>query len=139
MVWDDELHLRDGSGLRRRHQPKQLIDGDRKIADAHGRRMKDRIGDGSSRAYNTNLADAFHSEGVEMRLPLVDEDDLNVMYIGIHRHMILGKIVIDEMAISVANHTLRDEAVPTDSNPSDTAANAVIEKVFIISASCYSS
>ena len=68
--------------------------------------MIDRVGDGSSSADDADLADTLHPKGIEMRLHLVDEDHVDVMDIGIHRHMILGEIVIDETAIAVVDHGL---------------------------------
>src|SRR5262249_24269317 len=68
----------------------QIIDPDAEATDADARRMPDRIGHGSGRAGDADLADALDAEHVHMRIDLVDGERLHVRDVGIHRHMVFA-------------------------------------------------
>src|SRR6476646_9173319 len=72
--------------------PEHLVDGNWQVANAFAGGMIDGIGDGSGYSDNTDLAHALDSERVDDVVRLIDEDDLDVLYVGVHRHMILGDV-----------------------------------------------
>src|SRR5208283_374139 len=67
--------------------------------------MVDRVRNRRRNADNADLAEPLDAERIAV-VWLVDEDDPDVMYIGIYRHMILGEIAVHETAISVVDHAL---------------------------------
>ena len=83
-----------------------LVDGNGEIADAHAGRMKSCIGDGGRRADDTDLTHPFHTKRIEILLAFVDENDLDMRHVGMHRHVILGEVVIDDAAIAVIDNRL---------------------------------
>src|SRR6266536_2137873 len=85
----------------------QFFDPDRQLADANAKRMVDGIGDGSGRAHVGELADALHAGWIDFAVLLRDEDDFDLVDIGVHGNEIVGQIVVDVarpgFAISVAS------------------------------------
>ena len=69
-------------------------------------RVEYRIGDRRRCADDADLADALDAQRVEMSLALVDENHLDVVHVGIHRHMIFGEVVVDGAAVTVVDHRL---------------------------------
>jgi hypothetical protein len=60
-----------GSGA---YAPQQLIDGDRQIANALSGGVIDRIGDRRGGSDDSDLADAFDPEWIDLVVCLIDED-----------------------------------------------------------------
>src|SRR5436190_24317467 len=72
--------------------PLQLVEGDRQVAHAFSGRVIDRVGYRRRDTDDSDLADAFDAERIDDVVRLVDEDHLDVVYVGVHRHMILGDV-----------------------------------------------
>ena len=53
--------------------------------------MIDRVGDGGRDTDNADLAHAFDAERIETCL-LLDEDDVDVVHVGVHRHVVSAKL-----------------------------------------------
>ena len=58
--------------------------------------MIDRIGDRRRGPHDADLAYAFDAERIDLVILLLNEDHVDRMYVGIHRHVILGKTMIHE-------------------------------------------
>src|SRR5690242_17829984 len=65
-----------------------------------------RVGNSGSSADNADLPYPFYAERIEMRLALLDEDHVDVMDVGVNRHMVLGEIMIDDASVAVIDHRL---------------------------------
>ena len=66
---------------------------DRQIAHALAGGVIDRIRDRRRGADDADLADAFDAERIDLVVLLLDEDHVDCVYVGIHRHVIVGEIV----------------------------------------------
>jgi hypothetical protein len=60
--------------------------------------MIDGVGDGGRNSDNSNLAHAFDSHRVDLAARLFDEDNLDVVHVGMHRHMVLGNVRVHHAA-----------------------------------------
>ena len=54
--------------------------------------MMDGIGDRGRDADDADLAQALDAKAIDAVVRLVDEDDLNIVYVGIHGHMVFGDV-----------------------------------------------
>ena len=87
-------HLRQGRARRRRRQavsPQELIEGDRQVADADARCMRDGIGNGGSGTNNPQFTNALCPHRVDMRIVLVNPGDVGSIDIGMGGNMVLRK------------------------------------------------
>src|SRR5262245_49295988 len=85
---------------RPRRMSDKLLHPDRQVADALARRMEDRIGDCSGGADIAQFTKAFDARRVHLVVLLGQEEDVDLVDIGIHRHQIVGEIVIDVAGIA---------------------------------------
>ena len=76
----------------------QFIERDRQIAHAFAGRVIDRIGDRRGDADNADFADALDAERIDQVVRLVDEDDLDIVHIGIHGHVVFGDVGVHDAA-----------------------------------------
>ena len=58
--------------------------------------MPDSVGDSTRRAGDADIADALNAKRVYFVILLFDEDDLDIVYVGIHRHVILGNVGVHD-------------------------------------------
>ena len=65
----------------------------------------DRIGDRGGDTDDADLAQALHAEPVAV-VRLLDENHLDVVYVGVHRHMILGDVGVHDAAEPVIDQRL---------------------------------
>ena len=82
----------------RRWRPLQFVQRDRQVAHALAGRVIDRIGDRRRDPDDADLADALDAERIDDRVRLVDEDHLDVVDVGVHRHVVFGEIGIHDPA-----------------------------------------
>ena len=61
--------------------------------------MENSIPDGRGRSDDSNLAHSFYADWIHDRIVLLDKNDLDVVYVGIDRNVILGEIVIHDAAV----------------------------------------
>jgi len=78
-----------------------LIERDRQVAHPHAGRVVDGIGDRCRDPHDPDLAESFHPERVDQGIRFVDEDHLDVVDVGVNRHMVLGDVVVDDPAKAV--------------------------------------
>src|SRR5262245_28112371 len=81
--------------------------------------MMDGVGDGGPNSDNSNLAHALDSHQVNLAVRLFDEDGLDVVHVGMHRHMVLGNVRVHHAAEVVVDQRLFVEghADPPDHAP----------------------
>ena len=84
----------------------ELIDGDRQIADALSSSMINGIGDRRRGFDDSDLANAFDFERIDLVVFLIDEDHVDRMHIRVYRHVIIGKIVSHKTAESIIGQRL---------------------------------
>jgi hypothetical protein len=70
--------------LQVRTSPLQLVQRDRQVAHALAGGVIDRVGDRRRDPDDADLANALDSERIDDRVRLLDEDHLDVVYVGIH-------------------------------------------------------
>src|SRR5882724_13193116 len=58
--------------------------------------MEHRVGDRRRSSYRYHLSHALGAQGIELRVGLVDEVDLEIPDVPVHRHLILGDVVVEE-------------------------------------------
>ena len=56
--------------------------------------MEDSIGDSRRSSNNADLAYAFDAKRIDPLVDLLDKNDVNVMDVGVHRHMIFAEVWI---------------------------------------------
>src|SRR5207245_3648327 len=78
-----------------------LVERDRQVAHALSRRMIDRVGDRSRHADNADLAEALDAERIDDLVRLLDEDDVDVVHIGIHGHVVFGNVGVHDASEAV--------------------------------------
>src|SRR6516164_4178151 len=76
----------------------QLVERNRQIPYAFARRVINRVCNRSRHADNADLAEPLDAERIDGVVRLVDEDDLDVVHVGVHRDMIIGDVGIDDAA-----------------------------------------
>src|SRR6267378_6336676 len=76
----------------------QLLEGDRKAADANPGRVPHSIGDRPGRARNADLTDAFDAERIHVRVGLINQDGLERRHVSVNRHVILGQVRVHDPA-----------------------------------------
>src|SRR4051812_14660768 len=84
----------------------QLINGDRQVPNALSGRVINRVGNGGCDADDADLPDALDAERIDGFVPLVDEDDLDVVHVCVHRDMILGDVGVHDAAEAVIDERL---------------------------------
>ena len=84
----------------------ELIDGDRQIADALSSGMINGIGDRRRGSDDSDFADAFDSERIDLVVLFIDENHVDRMHIRVYRHVIIGKIVSHKTAESMIGQRL---------------------------------
>jgi len=67
---------------------------------------------GSRNSDNSNLAYAFDSERIDSAIRFFNEDDLDVVHVGIHRHMVLGNVRVHYATEGVVDQRLSWRAMP---------------------------
>ena len=81
--------------------PHELVDQDRKAPHAVSRCVSDGVRHRAGRSRDADFADALDAEHVHMRIVLVDHERLHMRHVGIHGHMIVGEVGIDDPARAV--------------------------------------
>src|SRR5712675_1788577 len=79
----------DGSG----HQ--NILDPDRQLAQALAGGVIDRIGDRRGGSHIGELAQPFDAGRIDVVILLRDQDDFKLLDVGIHRHAVVGEVVVD--------------------------------------------
>ena len=74
--------------------------------------MEDRIRDRGGRAHNPKFAEALHAERIDDLVSLLDENHVDIWYVGVDGHVILGQIVVHE-----TSKLLIDDAFFLQSHP----------------------
>src|SRR5207248_2068227 len=108
----------------RRCGSQYLVEGDRKVANPDARGVINRIGDRRGDAGRADLADAFHAEWVHKRVFLVDEDDVDVGYVGVHRHEVFTEVGVQIAAAARVDGRVLGErhGQPVDNSAGQLAA-----------------
>src|ERR1700722_15349826 len=70
----------------------QTVECDGELANANPRRVPDRVGNGTGRSSDPDLADTLDPERVDVRVILLDQNRFNRGYIRVHRHVVFAKI-----------------------------------------------
>src|SRR5262249_29885296 len=73
----------------------ELVERDRQVANAFAGRVINRIGDRGSDTDDANLSHTLDTERIDDVVWLVDEDDVDIVDVSIHRHVVLGEIGVD--------------------------------------------
>src|ERR1700722_545510 len=92
-----------------RHPVEELVERDRIVAHTHAGGVVDRVGDGGADTAHAELAAALRLHGRGDRIGLVKEDHFLMRNVGMDRHFVTGKIVIDEEAVALVDHELLHE------------------------------
>src|SRR5690242_1977540 len=71
----------------------QLVERNRKIANAYTGRVIDGVGDGGGSADDADFADALGPHRADVRVVLVKADHVDGAYIGVGRDMVRRKVV----------------------------------------------
>src|ERR1700733_7996726 len=71
-----------------------LVQRDRIVPDAYAARVVDRIRHRCAGAADAEFADAFAFQRVRFVVEFRQEDCIDIWNVGVHRHMILGQIVV---------------------------------------------
>ena len=79
------------------------IQRDRQVAHALAGGVMDRVGDGGGNADDADLAHPLDAEWIDDAVRLVDEDDIDVVHVGVHRDMIFGNVRIHDAAESMVD------------------------------------
>src|SRR6185369_15684323 len=90
-------------------QSQELFDVNRQIAHAPAGGVIHRVGNRGRHADAGNLAEALGTDGVEPRIRLVDEVDLEAADVGVHRHLVFGNVGIEEAAEAIVDLALLAE------------------------------
>src|SRR5262249_54075671 len=110
LTWRSEANFsKFGSRSRARtsaSRPQQLIERDREVAHPLAGRMIDRIRDCGRRADNADFANTFDPKWIDLIVLLFDEDHVDRMHVGIHRHVVVGEIVGHESSEPVVGGSL---------------------------------
>src|SRR6267378_3884843 len=69
---------------------------DRKVARSLARGIEDSIGHGGVHADDADLADALDPQRIHALILLGHHDDFDGWYVGIHRHHVVGEIVVND-------------------------------------------
>src|SRR6516225_5011732 len=76
----------------------QFVERDRQIPHPFASRVVDRVGNRRRDTDNADLAQAFDPERIDRLIRLVDKDYLDIVHVGVHRHMIFGDVGIHDAA-----------------------------------------
>lgn len=74
---------------------KHVVNANRQFPDALACRMIDLVGDRRGGSKHDELAHSLHADRIDHDVRLVDQTHLYVADVGIHRHHIVGKIIIE--------------------------------------------
>src|SRR5207237_898980 len=84
----------------------QYVELDRQAADTPAGRVEDRVGDRGGDAGDADLADAARPDRVEVAIILVAEADVDLADVGVHRHVVLGEVGVDEASVALVEQRL---------------------------------
>src|SRR5262245_24810440 len=54
------------------------------------------VSDSSCNSYNPDFPDALDSKGIDDVVRFVDENDLDILHVGVHRHMVFGDVGVHD-------------------------------------------
>src|SRR5919198_6294126 len=78
----------------------EIVELDRETTHALARRVVDAVGDGARDAGDADFADAARTGRVEVRVVLIAEADVDRADVGVDRHVILGKVGVDNPSVA---------------------------------------
>src|SRR5260370_14722971 len=103
-----------------RQTGKQLVEGDRIVPDPRATGVVDRIRDRGAGAPDAEFADALALERIGLVVELGEKNGIDGWNIGMHRHVIFGEVVIDEIAeAGLARHGLVQRRSDAEHHASD--------------------
>ncbi len=68
--------------------------------------MEDRVRDRGCSPHDADLAEPLHPERAYLVVPFIDENDFDVLDIGMGGHVVFREIVVHDLAESVIRHRL---------------------------------
>jgi hypothetical protein len=81
-----------------RSRSDELLDGDRKAANAYPSRVPDRIGNRSRRAGDPDFPNAFDAELINVGVGFLNQDGLERRHVGVDRDMVVGEVRVHDPA-----------------------------------------
>src|SRR3954469_17019129 len=99
----------NGWGVTRPWYLNQVVQLYRQVADALAGGMEDCVGDGGRNAGDADLADAARAGGIELTIVFLAEADVDEADVGVHRHVVLREVGVDDAAIALIHQRLFEE------------------------------